>query len=76
MMSCNFTTDSGLFFLHTGALCMAEISVPTFIDRLGDFDASGVDALEKIVETLRAMPPAAEIYFQWANRSLAEDADG
>jgi hypothetical protein len=37
--------------------------VPTYIYHLGDFDPSGVNAGEKIEETLREMAPDAEIHF-------------
>jgi hypothetical protein len=37
--------------------------VPVYIYHLGDFDPSGVNAGEKIEETLREMAPDAEIHF-------------
>ena len=41
-----------------------ECSIPTYIYHLGDFDPSGVNAGEKIEETLREMAPNAEIHFK------------
>ena len=38
--------------------------MPTYIYHLGDFDPSGVNAGEKIEETLCEMAPDAEIYFE------------
>jgi hypothetical protein len=55
---------SSLSFLHTAATYIARLDVPTFIYHLGDFDPSGVNAGEKIEETLREMAPAADITFE------------
>jgi hypothetical protein len=55
---------ASLSFLHTAAEYIDELNVPTFIYHLGDFDPSGVNAGEKIEETLREMAPAAEIHFE------------
>ena len=38
--------------------------MPTYIYHLGDFDPSGVNAGEKIEETLRELAPDADIYFE------------
>src|SRR5499426_3137062 len=51
-------------FLYSAAEAIGELVVPTYIYHLGDFDPSGVNAGEKIEETLRAMAPDAEIYFE------------
>jgi hypothetical protein len=54
---------ASLSFLHNAAEYINELSVPAYIYHLGDFDPSGVNAGEKIEETLREMAPDAEIYF-------------
>jgi hypothetical protein len=43
---------------------ISAINVPTYIYHLGDFDPSGVNAGEKIEETLREMAPNAVISFE------------
>jgi hypothetical protein len=55
---------ASLSFLHDAAEYINELEVPVFIYHLGDFDPSGVNAGEKIEETLREMAPAAEIHFE------------
>jgi hypothetical protein len=55
---------ASLSFLHTAAEYINDLYVPTYIYHLGDFDPSGVNAGEKIEETLREMAPDAEIYFE------------
>src|ERR1019366_1809038 len=55
---------ASLSFLHTAAEDIAELEVPTFIYHLGDFDPSGVNAGEKIEQTLREMAPDADITFE------------
>jgi len=55
---------SSLSFLHTAADHIAQVGVPTYIYHFGDFDPSGVNAGEKVEETLRAMAPCAEIHFE------------
>lgn len=55
---------ASLSFLHNAAEYIASLSVPAFIYHLGDFDPSGVNAGQKIEETLREMAPEAEIHFQ------------
>jgi hypothetical protein len=50
---------ASLSFLH----CAAE-AIPAYIYHLGDFDPSGVNAGEKIEETLRELAPHAEIHFE------------
>jgi len=55
---------ASLSFLHSAAECINDLEVPAYIYHFGDFDPSGVNAAEKIEETLRDMAPSAEIYFQ------------
>jgi hypothetical protein len=55
---------ASLSFLHSAAEAISERDVPVYIYHLGDFDPSGVNAGEKIEETLRELAPDAEIYFK------------
>jgi hypothetical protein len=55
---------ASLSFLHSAAEYIGSLDVPTFIYHFGDFDPSGVNAGEKIEETLREMAPDAEIHFE------------
>jgi hypothetical protein len=55
---------ASLSFLHSAAEYIGSIDVPTYIYHLGDFDPSGVNAGEKIEETLKEMAPDAEIHFR------------
>jgi len=55
---------ASLSFLYSAAEAIGELVVPTYIYHLGDFDPSGVNAGEKIEETLREMAPDAEIFFE------------
>lgn len=55
---------ASLSFLHGAAEYIKALAVPTYIYHLGDFDPSGVNAGEKIEETLKAMAPKANIHFQ------------
>lgn len=55
---------ASLSFLHTAAEHIGHLDVPTYIYHFGDFDPSGVDAGEKIRETLKEMAPDANISFQ------------
>lgn len=55
---------ASLSFLHSAAEYISQLEVPTFIFHLGDFDPSGINAGQKIEETLREMAPDAEIYFE------------
>jgi hypothetical protein len=55
---------ASLSFLHSAASFIAELEVPAFIYHCGDFDPSGVNAGEKIEETLREMAPYADITFE------------
>jgi hypothetical protein len=55
---------ASLSFLHTAADYIDSLEVPAFIYHLGDYDPSGVNAGDKIEQTLREMAPNAEIYFE------------
>jgi hypothetical protein len=55
---------ASLSFLHSAAEHINDLDVPTYIYHLGDFDPSGVNAGEKIEQTLREMAPDAEIEFE------------
>ena len=55
---------ASLSFLHEAAETIADQDVPTHIYHLGDFDPSGVNAGEKIEQTLRELAPDAEIHFE------------
>ncbi len=55
---------ASLSFLHSAAEYINDLDVPTFIYHLGDFDPSGVNAGEKIEETLRELAPNADIHFE------------
>ena len=55
---------ASLSFLYTAAEYINDLAVPTHIYHLGDFDPSGVNAGEKIEETLRELAPDADISFE------------
>jgi hypothetical protein len=55
---------ASLSFLHSAAEYINDLDVPAYIYHLGDFDPSGVNAGEKIEETLRELAPDAEIHFE------------
>jgi hypothetical protein len=56
---------ASLSFLHSAAEHInGLILIPAYIYHLGDFDPSGVNAGEKIEQTLRELAPDAEIYFK------------
>jgi hypothetical protein len=55
---------ASLSFLSEAANTIAELDCPAFIYHLGDFDPSGVNAGEKIEQTLRELAPYAEIHFE------------
>jgi hypothetical protein len=55
---------ASLSFLHSAAEHIGSLDVPTHIYHLGDFDPSGVNAGEKIEETLMEMAPDAENNFE------------
>ena len=54
---------ASLSFLHVAAEAISAQPRPTHIYHLGDYDPSGVDAANKIEETLRAFAPHADISF-------------
>ncbi len=54
---------ASLSFLHSAADHIRSLDVPTYIYHLGDYDPSGVNAGEKIEQTLRQMAPDADIEF-------------
>ena len=55
---------ASLSFLYNAAEYINTLDVPAYIYHLGDFDPSGVNAGEKIEETLQELAPDAEIYFE------------
>ena len=55
---------ASLSFLHSAAANMEAEGRPCYIYHFGDFDPSGVNAAEKIEETLNDLAPTAEIYFE------------
>lgn len=63
---------ASLSFLHTAAEFISNLGKPTFIYHLGDFDPSGVNAGEKIEQTLREMAPDAEIHFERIGVTMAQ----
>jgi hypothetical protein len=54
---------ASLSLLHTAAEYINDLDVSTFIYHLGNYDPSGVNAGEKIEETLRELAPDADINF-------------
>jgi hypothetical protein len=55
---------ASLSFLYDAAEYINGLDVPAYIYHLGDYDPSGVNAAEKIEQTLREMAPSAEIIFE------------
>jgi hypothetical protein len=55
---------ASLSFLHSAAEYINTLDVPACIYHLGDFDPSGVNAADKIEETLRELAPDADITFE------------
>src|SRR5262245_28870926 len=55
---------ASLSFLHEAAEYINDLNVPAYIYHLGDHDPSGVNAGEKIEETLIDMAPDADIHFE------------
>jgi hypothetical protein len=55
---------ASLSFLHSAAEYINDLPIPTYIYHLGDLDPSGVNAGEKIEETLRELAPDADIRFE------------
>ena len=54
---------ASLSFLYSAAEYINRLDVPTYIYHLGDYDPSGVNAGEKIEETLVELAPDADIRF-------------
>jgi hypothetical protein len=55
---------ASLSFLHRAADYIGQLEVPTYVYHFGDYDPSGVNAAEKIEQTLREMARDAEIHFE------------
>jgi hypothetical protein len=55
---------ASLTFLHEAAEAIAAQQRPVSILHLGDYDPSGINAAEKIEETLRTYAPEADITFR------------
>ena len=55
---------ASLSFLYSAAEFINELKVPTYIYQFGDFDRPGVNAANKIEETLQEMAPDADITFE------------
>ncbi len=55
---------ASLSFLSGAAEYMAQLDVPIFVYHFGDFDPSGVNAAEKIEQTLNELAPCADITFE------------
>lgn len=55
---------ASLSFLHTAATYMNSLDVPSYVYHFGDFDPSGVNAAEKIEQTLVELAPRADIHFE------------
>ncbi len=60
-------------FLHSAAEYINELDVPAYIYHLGDFDPSGVNAGEKIEETLRELAPERRDQFRTHRRHARAD---
>ena len=66
---------ASLSFLYSAAEYINDLDVPTYIYQFGDFDPSGVNAGEKIEETLRELAPGADIVFERIAVTEAQIAD-
>ena len=55
---------ASLSFLHSAADKIRTLERPAYIYHFGDYDPSGVNAGEKIKQTLKEMAPHAEIHFE------------
>jgi len=66
---------ASLSFLYSAAEAINDLDVPAYIYHLGDFDPSGVNAGEKIEETLRELAPDADIVFERIAVTEAQIAD-
>jgi len=65
---------SSISFLYAAAEAIERQVKPAYIYHLGDFDPSGVNAGEKIEETLRKYAPDSEIHFERIAVSQAQIA--
>jgi hypothetical protein len=54
---------ASLSFLHAAAEAIVTLDVPAYVYHLGDYDPSGVNAGQKIEETLHDLASDAEIHF-------------
>lgn len=63
---------ASLSFLHSAATYINTLEVPTFIYHFGDYDPSGVNAGEKIEETLRELAPDADLTFSRVAVTLSQ----
>src|SRR5689334_18044661 len=61
---------ASLSFLHAAAEYIGGLDVPASIYHFGDYDPSGVNAGQKIEQTLREMAPMADIHFDRVAVSL------
>jgi hypothetical protein len=66
---------ASLSFLYSAAEAINDLDVPAYIYHFGDFDPSGVNAGEKIEETLRELAPDADITFERIAVTPAQIAD-
>jgi hypothetical protein len=66
---------ASLSFLHSAAEYINDLAVPVYIYHFGDFDPSGVNAGEKIEETLNEMAPDADITFKRVAVTAEQIAD-
>jgi hypothetical protein len=55
---------ASLSFLYDAADYIGSLDVPTYIYHFGDYDPSGVNAADKIKQTLRELAPDAAIFFE------------
>ena len=55
---------ASLSFLYDAAEYIKDVSKPAYLYHLGDYDPSGINAGQKIEQTLREMAPGAEIIFK------------
>lgn len=55
---------ASLSFLWGAADYINDLDVPAYIYHFGDYDPSGVDAANKIEQTLKELAPQAEIHFE------------
>jgi hypothetical protein len=55
---------SSITFLHASADFISDLAVPAYIYHVGDFDPYGVEAANKVEETIREYAPDADIHFE------------